>query len=188
MDIMLDLETYGNGHNAAIRSIGACLFDPKAGKWSSPMSPVGTFHKGVDLAASRSPGEVDFGTVDWWMVQGDTARLALMDLDMWPLEDVISRFTCWIMNNVGSKPKLWSNGPLFDERILREAYTRHDERFPIHYRESRCFRTLVSTAKAKGLQWKHHDEVGNVQKHDALSDAVRQAKTVIEAYRLLGVK
>jgi hypothetical protein len=190
MNIMLDLETFGGGRDAAIRSIGSCLFDPVTGYLGDAAVPArfsGTFHWGVDLAASRSPGAIDPRTVEWWLEQSDAARLALIRLRKEPLEKVLSRWTVWV-RDLGDRPLLWSNGPLFDERILRETFERHGMPFPIHYRESRCFRTIVGLAREKGLVWKHHDEEGASVKHDALNDCFRQAEAVIEAYRILGIE
>jgi len=70
-DVMLDLETMGNGPRAAIVAIGAVEFDPETGT-------VGErFYQAVDLATAVSMGgEMDASTVLWWMQQGDEARAA----------------------------------------------------------------------------------------------------------------
>lgn len=88
-DVMLDLETMGNGPRAAIVAIGAVEFDLDTGA-------VGErFYTPVDLATSVSlGGEMDASTVLWWMQQSDEARAAfsmggahlekeLMDFSVW---------------------------------------------------------------------------------------------------------
>lgn len=187
--IMLDLETYSTKRDAAIRSIGACLFDPYTGALGGQKVSYGangTFHHGVDLGASDSPGHIDPRTVDWWMAQPDSARLALMGLDAWPLPDVLAHFQDWV-RAMPDEPLLWSNGPLFDERVLREAFERNRIRFPIHWRGSRDFRTIVDLARNKGPGLVMPVEPGAGVMHDALADCFRQAKTVIKAYQLLGL-
>lgn len=189
MNIMLDLETYSSGRDAAIRSIGACLFDPYTGELGDEVVPnEGTFHWGVDLAASCSPGVIDPRTVDWWMEQPDSARLALMRLQKASLEEVLAKWHVWVdVISRSRKVRLWSNGPLFDERVLREAFDRCSYTFPIHWRESRDFRTIVDLASFKGLGVPIPIEPGAGVKHDALADCFRQAGTVITSYKLLGL-
>jgi len=194
--LMLDLETFSSEDHAAIRSIGSCLFDPKTGdlgdavELNGLMPGPGTFHLGVDLAASKSPGHIDPRTVDWWLKQSGAARQALVSLQKAPLETALNAWECWVHGiSIKNYPiLLWSNGPLFDERVLRQAFERNAIRFPIHYRESRCFRTIVGEAKNRGFSWKHHDEPGATVKHDALNDCFRQAEAVIEAYKFLGLR
>jgi len=65
-NIMLDLETMGNGNNAAIIAIGAVKFDQDI---------TDRFYKTIDLDSSVDVGlEIDPSTVLWWMKQGDDAR------------------------------------------------------------------------------------------------------------------
>ena len=70
--IMVDIETFGTGRDAAIASIGACEFDLE-GKIGRTFSAV------VDLGASKSPGVLNAATVYWWLQQEEkAARTALI--------------------------------------------------------------------------------------------------------------
>ena len=70
---MLDLETLGNGNNAAIVSIGAYYFDtedPDNGE---------EYYVLVNPATSVGYGQVmDASTVLWWMNQSEDARKELV--------------------------------------------------------------------------------------------------------------
>ena len=66
---MLDLETMGNGPNAAITAIGAVKFDPDKGEI------VETFYFKVNLESSvKQGGVIDASTVIWWLGQNEEAR------------------------------------------------------------------------------------------------------------------
>jgi exodeoxyribonuclease VIII len=61
-NVMVDLETMGNGPAAAIVAIGAVEFDPDTGQLGRE------FYREVDLEDSAFRGGViDASTVLWWM-------------------------------------------------------------------------------------------------------------------------
>lgn len=174
-DIMLDLETYGTGTNAAIKSIGACAFNPESNRVEQAIS---SFHRRIDLTKSRFPGEIDASTVEWWLRQSEDARRSLLVEPGVELGCALLEFISWCERYGTSKElTLWSNGPTFDERLLREAFTRYGLTFPISFRNSGCLRTLRNVAQRLGLP---KVELVNTNLHDALSDARVQAMEVCE--------
>jgi hypothetical protein len=84
--IMLDLETFGTGTNAAVVSIGACAFNIETGE----VNDVDVFHARIDLSKSRSPGVIDASTVEWWMRQNEEARMELLSGMRFTLEDALT--------------------------------------------------------------------------------------------------
>lgn len=190
-DIMLDIETFGTGNNAAIVSIGAVAFDQHlAGGALFHDTPeqheiygVG-FHRRIDLAESRREliGDIDPGTVEWWLGQSDDARASLLEGKRVALGKALRDFSYWLIENF-AEPKqlrLWSNGPTFDETIVRAAFDRYGFPFPISYRGSRCCRTLFALATEYGFDPKPTPEhMGDIIKHNALHDAVFQARGVV---------
>ncbi|MFM9673750.1 3'-5' exonuclease, partial [Streptomyces galilaeus] len=66
--VMLDLETMGQGNNAAIVAIGAVFFEPTTGEIGD------TFYRKIDLESAAQYGEIDPNTVLWWLKQSDAAR------------------------------------------------------------------------------------------------------------------
>jgi len=191
-DIMLDIETFGTGNNAAIVSIGAVAFNADGDNaelfTNSPevleRGGLG-FHGRVDLAATARAmrGNLDPETVEWWLTQSDAARQALLTGERKPLGTVLGGFSAWI-KSIAGRPRalrLWSNGPTFDETIVRAAYERYALELPLSFRGSRCCRTMFELAKMYG--WDHKAARAGVPddvlKHDALGDAVFQARGLV---------
>lgn len=198
--IMLDLETWGTTPGSDIRSIGAVLFDPIAG-W---------VHGGLDgqfYVATNNPiiahrpginGDVpiykwnslqrDPKTVQWWSEQSEEAKNAFTDKVQ--LHEACIKFGDWyygLTADAASERKdiaIWSNGPSFDISILEAVYRAVYLPVPWHYRAPRCFRTIVDIA---GITQDDMKAFNHGTAHNALDDAISQAKIVCEAYKRLGL-
>ena len=171
----IDIETLGTGQDAMILSIGAVKFDPATGLRGKELLIR------VDPKQSKSPGQIDYPTVEWWLKQDQQAIAALLDDPEDSPRVSLERALVELGFYLETVQHLWSNGPLFDERILREAYARHSMKFPVHYRDSRCCRTLG--ALTRGL------EISPIARHgvhhDALDDANFQARLICLQYQAL---
>lgn len=178
-DCMLDIETLGQGNNAAVISIGAAMFDPMTGA-------VGRCFYAVLDPNDPLIGAVDPSTVLWWMSQSEEARKEITDPTDRRLSaaGAMSAFALWCEEN--GAETLWSNGPTFDEVITRNLAKRCGIRYPIHYRGSRCCRTIAGLAREMG--WEPKPGASSLVKHNALDDAVRQVGWVSSAYRFLAGK
>lgn len=200
-DIMLDLETFGTGKDAAIVSIGAVAFMADEGPLCSLFneSPEGLridglgFHRRVSLAISdpAKRGVIDPATVEWWLQQSNEARASLTMKPRTSLGTALQDFYTWINENF-AKPRrlrLWSNGPTFDERLIREAFDRYGREFPISFRGSRCCRTMIELAEQHGWDRSQFKELSSyILKHNALHDAVFQARgVVLQRHHLAGM-
>lgn len=118
-NIMLDLETMGNGPMAAIVAIGAVEFD------------IGTcelgreFYRVVDLESSmRLGGVVDASTVMWWLGQSLEARCGINPkFGKCSLSNALIDFRGWVMQGVEDFDDvlMWGNGATFDNVILSSA-------------------------------------------------------------------
>lgn len=171
--VMVDLETFGSRPGSVIASIGAVAFDPLSGE----MGP--SFYRVIRPSSCVDAGlTMDVDTVVWWLKQGDQARQALTDGPRYELRDTVAYFT-FFWEVVRGKT-LWGHGAAFDEPILRTAFEAVGLKPPWHYADSRCTRTLYDLAGVKPER-----EVG--VHHNALDDALAQAKAAIEAYRKLGL-
>lgn len=182
---MLDLETLATSRDAAIIAIGAVQFNPVAGKI------VDTFYRNVTAKSNHEAGrKIDPNTVEWWLQQSKEAQDALFAEPRVPLEHALHDFQNWIQID-GTKNKvmyrkgrLWSNGPTFDEVIIRDAFTDLGfDTFPISFRGSRCCRTIIEIAKALGL--KKPEREGT--RHNALDDARFQAEGVMQMFAETGI-
>lgn len=162
--IMVDLETMGNSNNAAIVAIGAAVFSEEG---------VGsTFYRTIDLDDAAKYGVIDASTVKWWLQQEADARRELY-LASCPLRVALMDFSAWL-GSQGAVDGVWGFGATFDNVILRNAYKALDLFCPWHFRKDRCFRTVA--AMYPQVEWE--PRVGT--HHNALDDAVTQARTAIK--------
>ena len=166
-NIMLDLETLGNGSDAVIIAIGAVKFDPKTGF-------VGDgFYELVHPKSCTDIGlKMDSSTVMWWLKQSHEARGAFADESkMRPLPEVLEEFATWVEDR--EKALVWGNGANFDNVILSNAYKAVNQPQPWPYWGDRCYRTI--SALRKDIK---RNRVGT--HHNALDDATTQAQHLLE--------
>lgn len=169
-NVMVDLETLGNGSNAVIISIGAVAFDVDAGLGDA-------FYMRVDPQTCEEAGlKMDVSTVMWWMQQSDAARSAFKGSGAMPLEFVLGEFASWYPRDA----TLWGNGATFDNVILSNAYLAVKGKRPWEFWNDRCYRTLKSLRPdVKMVRAGTH--------HNALDDAKDQAVHAIAILKALGV-
>ena len=163
IDIMLDLETMGNGPNAAIIAIGAVAFSPETQALGAE------FYLHVDLESSvQAGGVMDPSTVLWWLKQSGEARAAFEGKGE-SLVSSLMTFSAWVrtLGEVG-EIKMWGNGAAFDNVILSTAYRYTGLLQPWPFWNDRCYRTVK--ALHPGVK---AEKVGVA--HNALDDAKSQA-------------
>lgn len=159
--VMLDLETLGLDPGCAIISLGAAAFDEDG---------VGeTFYRSISLQSCDEAGlEIDAGTLEWWLGQDDNAREALTGGE--ELTEVLHEFAQFY----DDAEEIWANAPSFDCEILSAAYDAAKAPVPWEFYEERCFRTLKNLPGAVELEQ-------DGTEHDALDDAVHQARRASES-------
>lgn len=166
-DVMVDLETMGNGPLAAIVAIGATAFDAEAGT----IGP--TFYRAVDLASAvQLGGQMDADTVLWWLKQGDEARAAICGGGD-HITRVLLDFTDWAQTLCHPADlRLWGNGATFDNVILASAYRAAQLERPWHFWNDRCYRTVKAENPGVPVE-----RVGVL--HNAAHDAETQARHLV---------
>lgn len=183
--IMLDLETMGNGNNAAVVAIGACEFDPHGEEVSILASA--RFYQQTSLESAVAAGmEMDPSTVLWWLKQSDAARKSTFEGEnIIPLGDACHQFTKWVCA-VSLDPKdvcVWGNGATFDNIIIRSAFKAVRLPLPWGFRGDRCYRTVADLLP----EARRPPFVRSGTSHNALDDAVTQALYLQQCYRAVGV-
>lgn len=165
--VMIDIETLGIEPGAAILSIGACTFDTDG---------VGeTVHVSVDLESCQDRGlEIDADTLQWWLEQDDAAREILTGGV--PLATALAELREFLETH--AYDELWANSPKFDMEHLETAYDALDWPTPWVFYELRDVRTVQALPGAV-----ERDQDGT--EHDALDDAVHQAREVAATLREL---
>lgn len=179
--VMLDLETMGQGNNAAIVAIGAVFFEPTTGEIGA------SFYQKIDLKSSAVYSEIDASTVLWWLQQSDEARAEITSEDTYSLPDALAEFSDWIEQIENFKARVvWGNGSSFDNVIIENAYKAVGFcKKPWAFWNDRDVRTAVELGrKLRGFDPKK-DMPFEGTAHNALDDAIHQAKYVSAIYKAL---
>jgi len=165
--VMIDLETFGTRSQSVIVSIGAVAFDP----YSFTLGYE--FHEAIDLKSAVAHGlKIDPSTVIWWLEQSDAARAALIS-KVKGASSFVTTLGAFrgFLQRVSFDVKVWGNGADFDLALLQDVYESIGSEKPWKYNASRCYRTLLAEFG------RPKDVVAPILAHDALSDAIAQAKT-----------
>jgi len=179
---MLDLETMSTASNAAIVAIGAVKFDPDTGELGQ------MFYRNVSLESCIAAGlDVEAGTVMWWLLRSEEARRVLLE-DALPLREALKQFNDFLYSidrdaaRLGERVDIavWGKGSDFDNVILANAYKALRYPLPWKYRNNRCVRTILALVPSA------YDGVESEEtKHNALDDAIYQARCVSKAWQEL---
>ena len=178
-ELMIDLETLASqSPNARVVSIGLCAFelDPKIGDGILDVE---------DILVDDPDGVVEDDTVAWWHKQSDAARkMVFAKIGRFDLKPALEKMRAFVKRNKCST--IWSNGPTFDEIIIRAAWKRGGmvDKFPIPFYRSRCCRTAFHMLQRLGIP-KPATPPQYAVKHNAAHDAANQALTVVALHRAL---
>ena len=165
--VMVDLETWGKVPGAAIRSIGAVVFNPYNGDIEAEFYRSIDDQSCVDVGLHRDPE-----TVEWWADQSAAAQGGFADPI--PIDTALAHFTLWWQEHNGEQ--IYGHGANFDPPLLEAAYAACLMDAPWEFWDVRCCRTILAMAKRKP------DRTGGTH-HNALDDAIAQAKAVAAAFR-----
>ena len=173
---MVDLETMGNGTDAAICSIGAVKFDP-----DTDSSTDTEFYSHINLQSAQDfGGKIDAATVLWWMAQSERARAALTEKSADHIGAALLDFIKFYEGSDG----VWAAPATFDIPILESAMRRMQAdrhsvvcRVPWNFRQVHCWSTvrrLLNIPKAP-----------NAEKHHALADARAQVVAFRQGWHMM---
>lgn len=174
--ISIDIETLGTKPGSVIASIGAVIFDPKAGVQSAEDMMKDSIKILIDIRQSIALGmEVSGDTISWWMQQTDAARNATFNpkdkSDLLTPDSAIINFNAFIRSV--EKPFVWGNGANFDISLLEAVMDVVKRGYPWAYTKVRCLRTLRAVAP-----FNYSDMPKNDLPHDCLADAIYQAQNI----------
>lgn len=169
-DVMIDLETLGNGENKCVIQIGACYFDRNSGEIGE------TFKCNVDAKSAVQEGfELDAQTVYWWLAQSDAARASILADPKLPIREAFANLNIFLTN----AKTIWSHAT-FDFVTIMETYRKLDIKPLFSYRTARDIRTLMDLLNVS---------VDKINRegvhHDGLADAIHQVKYCMEAFKKL---
>lgn len=173
--IVIDLETLGLSHDAAIISIGGVALD-------TAYEPVSYFASGpISMRSNDTCGRtVDASTVAWWLDQpAEVRKFSFMTTvdDGFSgayLSSALRDFFIW-GDFEHAKKKVWGNGPEFDNVILAAAWERTAAKSEIWswpYYNNQSIRTIRLIAEQLKLDVMEREPL--IQ-HVALYDAYAEA-------------
>ena len=168
MDLMVDIETLGTELDSVVQSVGLVMFEPTSGKIGE------TLHIKFDIKDQvKNHKRVIYpSTLLWWLGQNiDTFKKSLDGKAkfIWGVVKIITFI------QVQKPVRLWGNSASFDLGILAHMIKSSSLELPWMFWQECCYRTIKAT---------HNDlvptTISNPDAHDALSDAVFQAKRLSE--------
>lgn len=175
VDVVLDLETFGVGHESAVVSIGAVIVGG---------DPNRDFYAVIDSPS----GDVEPGSVMWWLQQRAEVRDAVRSGQ--DEHEVLAMFMRWLQDEARGQGtpefprrlRLWGSED-FDTVILGNAYRRACADQPWHYQEPRGLRTLLDLAgiDEDSMPWEGIE-------HIAIDCARHAAAALTLAFDRLGVR
>lgn len=170
---MVDLETLGTSPGAQILSIGLCAFHLTEG-----------IKETVEIVVDDPRGRIDRPTVEWWLKQEPAAQQVISETFRVPIKQGLEQFAQFVRTH--ACVNFWSNGPTFDEMLLRHTWTRElpGTRFPTHFSASRCCRTAKMIARKLKVKTPPVPQE-YATAHRADHDAARQALAVVALHKFL---
>lgn len=170
--IMIDTETLSTRADGVIISIGAVKFDPH----SDAIDPLG-FYRSISIDSNTDAGRhISEDTLLWWFKQSVEAQAVFSEPKV-VLGIALDELAEWVDH---PNYQIWSNGADFDIPMLAHAFHTHGLAAPWKFYNSRCFRTMKNLPFAKNAA-----KVDNPLKHNALNDAVTQAKQLQQYYKAM---
>lgn len=170
VDIMLDLETTGLAAGCAVLSIGLTSLDEKHQCY------VRIIHQSCLEAGLKD----SYGTMAWWGKQTAAARMEAFTGDK-SLIEALGIVTDWykMVERIEGEAFIWGNGADFDLPILKAAYEAVGMKEPWKPYNGRCYRTFKNLPENKGILTDTFEGL----KHNALADAVHQARHMMKILR-----
>lgn len=173
-DLSLDIETLDTEPSAVILQIGVCVFDAL-----TMTRPVNTLC--LQVRAHQPNRTVNAKTLLWWMEQD---QRAIDDVVVGAvtstvtLKEQLAKLSTYIATYLTPKTgAIWCKGSGFDAAILAHAFAQHGMAVPWEHYQVENMRTLLHASKRLEFDIKKRVSA-NTAPHDALSDAIHQAKQI----------
>lgn len=178
---MIDLETLALTRDPVILQIAAVRFEAAPGGAIAEAEAFNAY----PMFHSQGGGSISAATLAFWLRADATPREKIADAlvnSVQPLLEVLHALGRWY--HASPIAKVWSHGAAFDLAILDHAYATHGIPAPWRYKDIRDTRTLYDLAGPRPdldpqhILWK---ATRAIVPHDALSDAIVQARDVQDA-------
>jgi hypothetical protein len=170
--LSIDIETLDTAPTSIILSVGMVAFE--IGKYGG-YEQVGYYVLNLSEQSSRTKSE---STLKWWEEQTDRDVFTIPENEKTSLRTFSIYFNEFLIKH--SIEEVWANSPSFDIAILRDLFINTlKQPFPISYKNERDYRTLKSIRKNLNMP---KNIIENNNTHNALSDAIYQAKMINDTF------
>lgn len=167
--VSFDLETFGTSSDAVIVAIGAVEFDPYSNRLGKE------FYCNVEAASCISAGmKIDASAIYFWLDQLKERQNDLKENRL-SIGDALSAFRKYMEEVEGRY--VWAHAT-FDPVIVANACTLANKGRIFNYKDVRDLRTLTAITRDYSQCPLYSDAKDMTMAHNALADAVRQAKVV----------
>lgn len=180
-DLMVDIETMATHNEAVVISVGAVKFRlDTEDDITTVQSPGRWWYRVLNREQQLDLGRlVSENTMNWWNNQEEEAR-DWMDEEGEDVSEALDDFIDWCDGDVH---RIWGNGNMFDNNIMRSLFGMFGKVWPVHYTGDMDLRTLAFTwnlaSKNRFKTKRPKFKIG--VKHNAVADAMSQ---VIQAQRM----
>lgn len=169
-DLMIDIETMGNSHNAVMIQLAGVFFDRETGKTGRE------FCENVCAESCLEEGfETNEATKKWW-AQQDPDVLKAITQNTSPVSEVMERFASFV--GTDSELIVWSHATF--DFVIVQNYLKTLKAGHLPYRGARDIRTLVDLS---GIDLNNYD--WSKKTHNALDDCKFQIKYCVDAMDLI---
>jgi hypothetical protein len=185
MDVMIDIETLSTSPQALVLAIGVVGFNVKTGQTKTLMQSSIDYSYEANGRMLTTQFAIDAETVKFWMCQ-DKEAIELLEFNKKPITHVLIELNdaiAYAQADAEDHIRVWAKDPTFDLVILRHAFTQTHLVPAWEFWQERAVRTIVDLAQIKSAD--SFSAVKPTIAHSALHDAEAQAKTVINAFKVL---
>lgn len=170
---MADIETLATDPNAVVVSIGIAIYNPAD---DVRTKPIATAHYVINPTEQIIKGRhVNPDTVKWWSEQHPKAIESITTNGIDPMLTAREALECMQMLFTSyNVVAIWANGSDFDNVIINSLCRTMGVTEVIHFRKSRCYRTL--RAMFGGMVGAEASQDRAAVHHNALEDALYQMR------------
>lgn len=168
--LMIDIETLGTGSSCVIVSVGAVPFVPNVGSVATDLGKHWVLPIQTQLDKGRT---IDEDTLRWWFNQSNEAQKG------WETPNVARIIDFWAELKGMTYIEVWSHGAGFDITILENLFCMYDLVPPWQFWNIRDTRTIFH------LNNSYKVPRGTGVYHNALDDAITQAKSVCHCWKVM---
>jgi hypothetical protein len=189
VDVMLDLETFGNKHNPVLIQIAAVAFDLETGEifqeFNTLVSPQSCVQAGLTCNGD---------TIEWWLKQDEKVVkkvfVEAITSDK-ALPEALKDFSAFVENLKKTQNArdvlIWGNGMLADNRWILAAFDACGLKAPWMYWHDQDVRTLVSIGRRLvGFDPKKEMPFDG-EPHNAIDDCKHQIKYCSAIFKKLKI-